>query len=81
MRPRWLDTTTALVRDSDSVHRTCGNQWALSRRSGGDRRIRRTGTWEGVLCERWDSRRGSVRHTHSTEHGGKSQCEGDRSRL
>ena len=42
-------------------HRNCGNQWALWRRSGGDRRIRRTGTWEGVLCERWDSRRGSVR--------------------
>src|SRR6266850_4563052 len=43
-------------------HRTCGNQWALWRRSGGDRRIRRTETWEGVLCERWDSRRGSIRY-------------------
>lgn len=56
---------TQLLRSSDTAvvgHRTCGNQWALWRRSGGDRRIRRTGTWEGVLCERWDSRRGSVRH-------------------
>ena len=26
-------------------HRSCSNQWALWRRSGGDRRIRRTGTW------------------------------------
>ena len=75
---------TQLLRSSETAvtgHRTCGNQKVFWRRSGGDRRIRRTGTWEGVLCERWDSRRGSVRHTHSTEHGGKSQCEGDRSRL
>lgn len=41
----------------------CGNQWALWRSSGGDRRIRRTGKEEGVRCERWDSRRGSIRHS------------------
>jgi hypothetical protein len=56
-----LDTTPALVRDSSSEPHTGGNQWALRRRSGGDWRIRRTGTRERVLCERWDSRRGSVR--------------------
>jgi hypothetical protein len=42
-------------------HRNRGNHWTLWRRSGDDRRIKRTETWEGVLCERWDSRRGSVR--------------------
>ena len=42
-------------------HRNCSHQWALWRRSGEDRRIKRTETWEGVLCERWDSRRGSIR--------------------
>ena len=42
-------------------HRNWGHQWALWRRSGEDRRITRTETWEGVLCERWDSRRGSIR--------------------
>ncbi len=75
---------TQLLRSSETAvtgHRTCGNQYALWRRSGGDRRIRRTGTWEGVLCERWDSRRGSVRHIYPTGHRGKSQCEGDRSCL
>jgi hypothetical protein len=40
---------------------TCGHQWAFWRRSGEDRRIKRTETWEGVLCERWDSRRSSIR--------------------
>ena len=56
---------TQLLRSSETAvvrRRMCGNQWERWRRSGGDRRIRRTGTWEGVLCERWDSRRGSVRH-------------------
>ena len=44
-------------------HRNRGNQCPLWRRSGEDRRIRRTGTWGGVLCERWDSRRGSIRRS------------------
>ena len=44
-------------------HRNRGNHWTLWRRSGDDRRIKRTETWEGVLCERWDSRRGSVRRS------------------
>jgi hypothetical protein len=37
-----------LLRSSETAvvcHRSCSNQWALWRRSGGDRRIRRTGTW------------------------------------
>jgi hypothetical protein len=57
-RPQLLRSVETLT----VGHSTCGNQWALWRRSGGDRRIRRTGTGEGVLCERWDSRLGSVRH-------------------
>ena len=75
---------TQLPRSSETAvvrRRMFGNQWVLWRRSGGDRRIRRTGTWEGVLCERWDSRRGSVRYTHPTGPRAKSQCKGDRSWL
>ena len=37
-----------LLRSSEPAvvcQRSCSNQWALWRRSGGDRRIRRTGTW------------------------------------
>src|ERR1700675_2383866 len=36
-----------LLRSSETAvvcHRSCSNQWALWRRSGGDRRITRTGT-------------------------------------
>jgi hypothetical protein len=67
MRPVGL---TQLLRSSETAvtgHRTCGNQWALWRRSGGDRRIRRTGTWEGVLCERWTV--GVARYVISTLQG------------
>ena len=57
MRPPRLRSSETAV----AGHRNCSHQRTLWRRSGGDRGIRRTGTLEGVLCERWDSRRGSIR--------------------
>src|ERR1041385_3189805 len=64
--PRRRSSETAVV-----GHRNWGHQWALWRRSGEDRRITRTETREGVLCERWDSRRGSIRHANFTWYTGR----------
>src|SRR3977135_344840 len=64
--PRRRSSETAVV-----GHRNCGHQWALWRIRGEDRRIKRTETCEGVLCERWDSRRGSIRPPYCTGYTGK----------